>query len=265
MNVMATNRPPAEIYDEKFVPALFGPWGPVVSNIAGVAPGHAVLDVACGTGALTLAAAAIAGPTGRVTGLDANPEMLAVARRKSADIDWREGVAESLPFDDASFDAVVSQFGFMFFADRAKALSEMMRVLKPGGRLAVAVCDAVERSPGYGAFAELLDRLFGAEVGNAFRAPFVLGDAGELGRIAAAAGLNGATVEERNGTVRFSSIADLVSTERACVWTLGGILDQDQFDLLLRESERALRPFAEADGVVRFDMPALILTASKSG
>jgi SAM-dependent methyltransferase len=263
MNVMTTGRPPAEIYDEKFVPALFGPWGPVVSNAAGVAPGEAVLDVACGTGALTLAAAAIVGPDGHVTGLDANPEMLAVARRKTSEIDWREGVAENLPFDDASFDAVVSQFAFMFFDDHPRALSEMTRVLKPGGRLAVAVCGALERSPGYAAFATLLDRLFGEEVGNSFRAPFVLGNADNLARIAAAAGIEGASVQERNGTVRFKSIAELVATERACVWTLGGILDQDQFILLLRESEQALRPFADGDGMVSFDMPALILTARK--
>lgn len=263
MNVIAKEKPPAEIYDEKFVPAVFGPWGPVVCEMAGVAPGQKVLDVACGTGALTLAAAAVVGPEGRVTGLDANPEMLAVARRKAAAVDWREGVAEDLPFDDQVFDAVASQFAFMFFDDKPKALSEMMRVLVAGGRMAVAVCDAVERSPGYGAFAKLLDRLFGEDVGNAFRAPFVLGDAEELRRIAAAAGLEGASVEARNGTVRFLSIAELVSTERACVWTLGGILDQDQFDLLLRESEEALRPFAEADGRVRFDMPALILTVRK--
>ena len=265
MNVMETLRPPAEIYDEKFVPALFGPWGPVVAEAAGVAPGQVVLDVACGTGALTLAAAAIVGPGGRVTGLDANPEMLAVARRKSEGIDWREGRAENLPFDDAGFDAVISQFGFMFFDDRPRALSEMMRVLKPGGRLAVAVCGAVERSPGYAALAKLLDRLFGEKVGNAFRAPFVLGDADDLGRIAKAAGIEGASVGERIGTVRFESIAELVATERACVWTLGGILDQGQFDLLLRESEQALRPFADTGGMVRFDMPALILTARKTG
>ncbi len=263
MNVMKPKQSPAEIYDEKFVPALFGPWGTVVANAAGISPGEAVLDVACGTGALTLAAAAIVGPDGRVTGLDANPEMLAVARRKTGDIDWREGVAENLPFDDASFDAVISQFGFMFFDDRPRALSEMMRVLKPGGRLAVAVCGALERSPGYAAFAELLDRLFGEAVGNGFRAPFVLGDADELSRIAAAAGIDGASVQERDGTVRFQSVAELVATERACVWTLGGILDQAQFDLLSRESEQALRPFADTDGFVSFDMPALIVLARK--
>jgi hypothetical protein len=108
-----------------------------------------------------------------------------------------------------------------------------------------------------------LDRLFGEEVGNSFRAPFVLGDTDELCRIAKAAGIDGVSVEEHNGTVRFKSIAELVATERACVWTLGGILDRTQFDLLLRESEEALHPFTGNDGVVSFDMPALFLVARK--
>jgi SAM-dependent methyltransferase len=263
MSITATERPPAEIYDEKFVPALFSQWGPVVADAAGLAPGQAVLDVACGTGALTLAAFAAVGSDGRVVGVDANPEMLAVARRKSDQIEWLEGIAETLPFDDASFDAVVSQFGLMFFHDRSRAISEMRRVLKPGGRLAVAVCGALERSPGYAALATLLDRLFGEDVGNAFRAPFALGDTEKLAGIAADAGIAGATVEERIGTVRFGSVTELVSTERACVWTLGGILDEAQFALLLSGAKEAFRPFTCRDGTVSFDMPALIVLARK--
>src|SRR5690606_2059265 len=143
----------------------------------------------------------------------ANPEMLAVARAKPAAIEWLEGMAEALPLPDSSFDAVVSQFGFMFFEDKPKALREMMRVLKPGRWLAVAVCDAVENSPGYGTFALLLDRLFGKEVGNAFRAPFSLGDAEQLRKICKQAGIADADVIQRNEKVRFRSIDALVSTE----------------------------------------------------
>ncbi|MSU89837.1 methyltransferase domain-containing protein [Rhodobacteraceae bacterium 2CG4] len=263
MKVLQETRPPAEVYNAQFVPALFAQWGPVVSAEAGVQAGDRVLDVACGTGALTLAAARIAGPSGAVVGLDANPDMLAVARRKPANIEWLEGTAEALHLPDNSFDAVVSQFGFMFFEDKPKALTEMMRVLKPRGRLAVAVCDAVENSPGYGAFALLLDRLFGTEVGNAFRAPFSLGDAAQLRDICRAAGLADAEIVRRDGKVRFASIDAMVSTERACVWTLGGILSDDQFERLLRESEKALEPFTLEDGSVEFDMPTLIIKAQK--
>jgi ubiquinone/menaquinone biosynthesis C-methylase UbiE len=265
MSVVAEARSPAEIYDAFFVPALFEQWGPVVAAAAHVEPGNRVLDVACGTGALALVVAEQVGPGGYVLGLDANPEMLAVARRKPAPIEWVEGQAEALPLPDDGFDAAVSQFGFMFFHDRAAALREMMRVLHPGGRLAVAVCDAVENSPGYAAFAELLDRLFGKPIGDAFRAPFALGDSRLLLEIAREAGISDARVAQHRGKVHFESIASLVSTERACVWTLGGLLDDDQFARLLEEAETALKSFVLADGRVRFDMPALILTARKPG
>ncbi|TCU11752.1 class I SAM-dependent methyltransferase [Rhizobium sullae] len=257
-------RSPSEIYDAHFVPALFAPWGRVIAAEAGVQKGDCVLDVACGTGALTFAAAEITGPSGSVVGLDANPEMLVVARRKPGKIEWMEGMAEALPLPDDSFDAVVSQFGFMFFEDKPKALAEMMRVLKPGGRLVVAVCDAVENSPGYGAFALLLDRLFGKEVGNAFRAPFSLGDAGRLHEICNTAGVADAEVVCREGNVRFKSIDALVSAERACVWTLGGVLTDEQFVELLNESKTALRSFVIDDGSIEFQMPSLIMKARKS-
>ncbi len=89
MNISIAQKPPAEVYDELFVPALFGQWGPIVSAAAGCGDGDTVLDIGCGTGALALAARAAVGSSGRVVGLDANPEMLAVARRKSDAVDWR--------------------------------------------------------------------------------------------------------------------------------------------------------------------------------
>lgn len=263
MDTLEEARNPAEIYDARFVPALFAHWGPVVTAEAGVRRGDRVLDVACGTGALTLAVAEVVGSAGSVVGLDANPQMLAVARSKPVPVEWLEARAEALPLPDKSFDAVVSQFGFMFFEDKPQALREMMRVLKPAGRLAVAVCDAVDNSPGYGAFASLLDRLFGRQVGDAFRAPFSLGDAERLQAICREAGVEDAEVVRRNAKVRFQSIDALVSTERACAWTLGGVLTDEQFERLREESETTLEPFVVDDGTVEFDMPSLILKAQK--
>jgi SAM-dependent methyltransferase len=256
-------RPAAEVYDEQFVPALFRHWGPVLCDAAGITSGQRVLDVACGTGALTAAVAGRVSPGGKVLGLDASPEMLAVARRKRPDIEWHLGRAESLPFADASFDAVVSQFGLMFFEDRAAALREMQRVLRPGGQLAVAVCDALDHSPGYGSLAVLLERLFGKPVADAFRAPFVLGDAAALRALCAEAGIAAAEVVQRQGIVRFASIDALVSTERACAWTLGGLLDGTEFERLRHEAQSVLLPFVDAGGTVAFAMPALLVTATK--
>ena len=257
-------RSPAQVYEELFVPALFQQWGRVIADMARVAPGQRVLDVACGTGVLACAAAERVGPNGAVTGLDPNDEMLAVARGKSARIEWKNGPAESLPFADASFDRVASQFGLMFFEDKAAGLREMMRVLAPGGRLAVAVCDALDHSPGYAVLAELLQRLFGAPVADAFRAPFALGERKQLRSLCEQAGIRNAQVARADGTVRFKSIEQLVATERACAWTLGGLLDNGQFDRLLEEAEESLQPFVTADGTVAFEMPALVITADEA-
>ena len=173
-------RSAAEVYEEFFVPALFREWAPRVAAAAAIRPGQKVLDVACGTGVLAREAASRVAPGGEVCGLDRNEGMLAVARREAPGIAWRQGLAEALPYDARRFDAVISQFGLMFFDDRRRALQEMLRVLRPGGRLAVAVWDRLETSPGYAAMTALLQRLFGERVAAGLRAPFVLGDPDEL-------------------------------------------------------------------------------------
>jgi SAM-dependent methyltransferase len=265
LSTAQADRAPAEVYESEFVPALFRPFGAVVADAAQIGAGQRVLDVACGTGALTRTVAARVGGSGHVIGLDANPQMLAVARRLHPSIEWLHGRAEALPLPAASVDAVVSQFGLMFFDDRVGALREMARVLKSGGRIAVAVCDAVERSPGYGALAALLHELFGARVADAFRAPFAIGDAALLARLAQQAGLERAQVLSRSAAVRFASVDALVSAERACIWTLGGLLDPAQFARLLHEARRVLAPWVQADGHVAFEMPALLIVARKNG
>ena len=166
----------AEIYETFFLPALFDQWPPKVAQAAQIKSGDHVLDVACGTGVLARHIINLVGESGEVTGLDINPGMLAVAKRKSTVINWQEGKAEALPFEDATFDAVVSQFGLMFFDNRQAAIDEMIRVLKPGGHLAVAVWDTLENTPGYLAMVALLTRLFGAATANGLRMPYVLGD-----------------------------------------------------------------------------------------
>ena len=106
---------------------------------AQVAPGEDILDVATGTGHAALAAARIGA---RVTGIDYVPELLDVGRQRAAaerlDVEFVEAAAEQLPFADGSFDAAISAIGVMFAADHDRAAAELVRVVRPGGRIAVA-------------------------------------------------------------------------------------------------------------------------------
>ena len=248
----------AEVYEAFFVPALFGQFAGPVTDAAGIERGQSVLDVACGTGVVAREARR---RTGEVVGLDRNPGMLAVAHRADPGVDWREGSAEALPFPDARFDAVVCQFGLMFFEDRTAALREMWRVLRPGGRLVVAVWDAAERSPGYAGMIALIDRLFGPEVACALRAPFVLGDPAVFAAELEAAGI-AAEIETRAGTARFPSIDDWVRTD-VKGWTLAELIDDAGYALLLAAAREELRPFAGPDGRVAFAAPVHLGVAVK--
>ena len=254
----------AEIYEEFYLPALFLEWAPRMAEAARVGAGQRVLDVACGTGVLARALPARVGPRGAVTGLDINEGMLAVARRQAPGIEWRQGAAEALPFADASFDAVVSQFGLMFFQDRPKAIGEMLRVLRPGGRLAVAVWDSLERTPGYAAFVGLLERLFGKETAEALRSPFVLGDPPALRALFREGGAPEAHIVTHEGSARFPSIESWVYTD-VKGWTAADLIDEAGYARLLAEAERELRPFVTADGTVVLSAPAHIVTAVKPG
>src|SRR5579863_1703790 len=106
-------------------------------KFSGVKPGQQVLDVACGTGVVSVTAARLGA---RVTALDLTPELLERAKENGkiagVTIDWREGDVEHLPFTDAAFDVVLSQFGHIFAPRPEVAIGEMLRVLKPGGTIA---------------------------------------------------------------------------------------------------------------------------------
>ena len=120
------------------MPALFAQWVPTLLRTAGVTRGTRVLDVACGTGVVARGAAELVGPSGRVSGVDLNPAMIAVARGRAPDLDWRVADAGDLPYPDGAFDVVLCQSALFFFPDIGRAVREMARVLDEGGVVKLA-------------------------------------------------------------------------------------------------------------------------------
>jgi hypothetical protein len=139
----------------------------------------------------------------------------------------------------------------------------MARVLRPGGRLAIAVWDRLSATPGYDAMTNLLQRLFGEAAADALRAPFSLGDLTVLLPLFAGAGLDDVQVATQEGTARFDSIDAWVDVNIRG-WTLADMIDDTQYARLLDASRTEFRGMAEADGSVAFRAPAHIVSAARS-
>jgi SAM-dependent methyltransferase len=255
----------AQGYESLFVPALFGQWAGRVADAANLRPGEQALDVACGTGVLAREALKRVGDTGYVAAIDPGPGMLAIAKEYEAGVDWREGVAENLPFPGQSFDAVLCQFGLMFFHDRAKSIAEMLRVARPGGRLAVAVWDSIENIPAYSAELDLIERMAGKEAAEAVRVPFVLGHRDALVTLFQEAGASHIDVTTHRGTAHFPAIRTMVEAElTGWLPVMGVSLAQELIEEILHRAESSLRSFAAPEGSVNFEVSAHIITAVRS-
>jgi SAM-dependent methyltransferase len=228
----------AEVYAGHLVPAIFAPWAPVLLDAAGVGPGDAVLDVACGTGVVAAAAAERVGSTGAVIGVDVNPGMLAVAAALTERVRWVQADAARLPFPDGGFDRVLCQAGLQFVPDRLGAVREMRRTLRPGGRLALLVWRALHHSPGFAALADALQTVVGAEAAAVMRAPFVFDDDPRpLAALLGSAEFGEVDVQARAGVVRFGSVEAFVRCQRAGSPLAAHVEPRDEADLIARVAD----------------------------
>jgi ubiquinone/menaquinone biosynthesis C-methylase UbiE len=136
---------------------------------ANLKPGQKILDVACGIGIPSLKAAEMVAPSGSVIGVDLAPGMIEMARSRVAEkglknIEFREADAESLPFENRSFDTVLCHLGLIHFSDRTRALREMGRVLRPNGDLAISVWSTPDRTRVIGIVSKCVATLWPAAV-----------------------------------------------------------------------------------------------------
>ena len=252
----------AELYEAKFVPAIFAEWAPLLVEVAGVAPGQAVLDVACGTGVVARTVADRLAGDGRVVGLDLNDAMLAVARRIRPDLDWRHGDAADLPFPDGSYDVALCQMALMFFPDRVKALQEMARVVTADGTLAVAVPASLDQQPAYGPFVEVATRHAGPEAAALLSAYWACGELAALRTLIESVGLRVVSTRTHLGTARFGSADEFVATEVEGSPLIERINDE-QYARIREDARAALRPFTTPEGNVNAPLRGHIVAARK--
>ena len=250
----------AEIYESKFVPALFADWAPHVVEMGDVGRGQSVVDVACGTGIVTRTAAERVGPDGRVVGVDLNEAMLTVAGRVAPEIEWRQADVTSLPFDDHTFDVALCQMALMFFPDREKALREMGRVVTNDGTVVVMVPSSLDAQPAYRPLVDLAARHAGPEAVAMLSAYWVCGNLAELTDTVAAAGLEVLATRTRMGTARFDSIDEFVAIEVEST-PVRERLTNEEYDSLRREAHDGLATFTTSEGRAEIPIEGHIVAA----
>jgi ubiquinone/menaquinone biosynthesis C-methylase UbiE len=255
---------PAEIYERYLVPRFFLPWARDLIEAVAPKPGEHVLDVACGTGAVTRLVAERVAPGGSVVGLDVNAGMIAVARLSVAGpkVAWREANVLELPFGDSAFDIVVCQQGLQFFPDRPLALRQMRRVLGPRGRLGLSCWRTSTESPAYAAIERALARRLGEEKSSL--PPFALSDPGHLEKLVEGAGFREIKVQSKTKMVEWPSVNVFVRATAASAPTmLGSLAEQGDAVLseIVAEVEADTERFRSADGEIRFPMASNLLTA----
>lgn len=249
----------AQIYEDVYLPALFQDWCPLAIQAANISTGDSVIDIACGTGALTIAVSEQVGPKGETVGIDINEGMLNIARSKSSSIRWLNAPAEQLPFTNDIFNSVVSQFGLMYFENQEVALREMIRVLQPKGSIVITVWDKLDNNHGLAAEEYLWQQTFGEEVDEA---PYKLGDKKVLEKLFKASGINEFQIDTYEGEARFDSIESWIHTG-AKGWTEDDALHNDELKLLLDTAEKELTSFRTSQGSVAFPTSAHIITVKK--
>ena len=250
------------MYEDHFVPALFAPWAEQIVGAIDFDSGDHVLDVACGTGVGVRTIASRLGEEGTVTGLDFNAQMLQVSKSKSPQHSWVQASADALPFDDASFEKVISLFGLMFFPDEPLALREMMRVLTPGGVLTVAVWHDGAHCVMYGMLSDLLHKVGNEEAGNWIVTPFSMGDVEMLKALCDESGLDGATIQTQTGVVQFPSIEEMIRIQVKGT-PIGQFLDDTQYEALQETAANELHRYLDDDGTLVCPMEAHVVTMKK--
>ncbi len=231
-------------------------------------PGERVLELACGPGGLGLAAAPLVGPTGEVVVSDVVAEMTEIAADRAraiglANVRARVIDLEEITEPDGSFDVVVCREGLMFATDPARAVIEMGRVLRPGGRFAIAVWGPRGDNPWLAVVLDAVSEQLGTPVPPpGMPGPFSLGDRAALERLLVGAGLAGAVVRELTtplGAASFDEWWTRTAALAGPVSKLLASLPDEALGALLARLREAVEPFREPVG---YTFPGVSLVAS---
>ena len=256
-----------ENYDRYLGPVLFEPYAADLASRLNVSEDASVLELACGTGIVTHHLLAPLGPAAKLVATDLNEAMLGYAGMKFSHedaVEWKQADATELPFADQSFDAVVCQFGLMFFPDKEKAVRETYRVLKPGGTFLFNVWDAIEQNGLPHTAHKVVVRFFADNPPDFYDVPFSFHDPETIRSLLSAAGF-------KNIQLTLLPLTAIAASARGVA---KGLIHGNPIITAISERDGSRIPEIEAalaaaiaaeygDNPVRAKMQALICTAAR--
>ena len=255
-------------YEEYLVPGIFKPWAEKLVHLSSPSPGSTILDVACGTGIIARTAASKVGSDARVTGFDLNPQMLdkasEMAEREGLEIDWQQGDAGDLPFEDNQFDHLFCQQAMQFFPEPQQVLKEMQRVLKPGGTLALNILRSIHYNPAYKILADELEEHAGTTAGTMMRSPFPDWNQKTIRNMVAEAGFEDIQIHLDIISMRYPSPEEFLRREAASSPLAEEIetMDPERRKKLVDDLKDSLEVYKDSRGVV-FPMETYMIIAQK--
>jgi len=260
----------ASIYEDIYVPRIFIPWARLLLEQANLRAGESVLDVATGPGTVARLAAEEVRSNGRVVAADISAAMIEIARRKprqpgAAEIHYVVSPAAPLIAPGSAFDVVTCQQGLQFFPDRAAAIREMHRSLRPGGRLVLAVWREIAQQPTFAAINAALRESMSPAQADPYGAPFRWPRGDELAAALRGQGFQDISVaEHRLPLVYEGGVSQALATLGASpVATIVAAMTESDRARLWQAGERHLQSLVQ-NGEVRAHMVSNIATARKA-
>ena len=260
----ATFRQPdiADIFERILVPSIFERYArDLVDRARPIGPSDRILDLGCGTGIVARVLAERLGGAARISGLDLSPAMIARARAIAPEVDWHEGNAAQLPFGERAFDLVLSQQMLQFVPDRGAALSEIRRVLAPGGRLLATTWRARSEQPLFEALGVVAEKHLGKPNDKRFGldAEGLAGELRELGFVDVQCEAVSLVESYREFPVRPSTMAanfDLSAFEPVELEQRFAAIERESADVLARFRENGAITAPSVTNLIRARLPA---------
>lgn len=251
----------AKFYETHFVPTIFKNWSEILLDKTPLKFSDKLLDVACGTGIVARQARKRELHIDNIYGIDLNQGMIKVAEELAPGINWVQGSADEMTFENDFFDKVVCQFGLMFFPKKVNALNELNRVRKKDGKIIMGIWNSLEENEAYYDLLELVEEVLDSETAEILKAPFKLGKKEDICELIEQSELTNYNIETVISEIQFPSIKYWIDCDIKAS-TIANSISDEQYKMLLSRGQNKLSKYIPNEDFVNIKMSAHLVSCN---